>query len=283
MFNNQYLMIDELYLNGITQKFTPAMIDTLQKTLVKMEAGEAVNLGKPVLQKEGSRAMISIDGPMMYNPSMFDKLFYQAVSTQEVQAAILDVANDPKIKAVVNNINSPGGEAHQIHKVAADMAQLSNMKAVASLNTGMMCSAAYFIGSQAGNVFSTDGLNETGSIGTVKLIADHSKAAEMAGIKIHKIATGELKAAGAMGTELTTGMIAHIQKKINKMQESFSGAVSSKRSNADMSDGSEARSGASFFQEDAERLGLSDGVKSIEEAFQFLEQGNRASRLRQSI
>jgi len=283
MFNNQYLMIDELYLNSIAQKFTPAMISTLENTLAKMEAGEAVSLGKPVLQKDGSRAMISIDGPMMYNPSMFDKLFYQAVSTQEVQAAILDVANDTKIKSVVNNINSPGGEAHQIHKVSADMSVLSSMKSVASVNTGMMCSAAYFIGSQAGHVFSTDSLNETGSIGTVTLIADHSKAAEMAGIKIHKIATGELKAAGAMGTELTTGMIAHIQKKINKMQENFSNAVSSKRPNADMNDGSEARSGASFFQEDAERLGLSDGIKSIEEAFQFLEQGNRASRLRQSI
>ena len=147
----------------------------------------------------------------------------------------------------------------------------------------MMCSSAYFIGSQAGYVFSPDGLTVTGSIGTVTLIADHSKAAEMAGIKIHKIATGELKAAGAMGTELTTGMIEHIQKKINKMQENFSNAVSSKRPNADMSDGSEARSGASFFQADAERLGLSDGIKSIEEAFQFLEQGNRASKIRQSI
>jgi len=283
MFNNQYLMIDELYLNGITQKFTPAMIDTLQKEIAKMADGEPINLGKPVLQKEGSRAMISIDGPMMFAPTMFDKLIFNAVSTQEVQAAILDVMQDSQIETVVNNINSPGGEAHQIHKAAELMAQLSNMKAVASVNTGMMCSAVYFIGSQANHVFSTDDLNETGSIGTVTLIADHSKAAEMAGIKVHKIATGELKAAGAMGTELTTGMIAHIQKKINKMQENFSNAVSGKRPEADMKDGSEARSGASFFQEDAERLGLSDGVKSIAEAFDFLEQGNRAGRLRQSI
>lgn len=284
MFNNQYLMIDELYLNGMNNQFTPKMQEALDSAVAKMsDHGEALVIGVPVLQKEGRRAMININGPMKLNPNILDKIIHSAVSTQEVNAAVLDVAQDTQIESVVFNINSPGGEANMINNVADRVAQLSSMKATAAVNTGMMCSASYFIGSQAGKVFSSDLLSETGSIGTVGFINDHTKQAEMSGIKVFKIATGVLKGAGHMGTEITPEILKHIQGKIDRRQEDFSNAVSSKRPDADMSDGSEARSGASFFHDDAMRLGLVDGIKTIEQAFEFLEQGNRASQLRQSI
>jgi ClpP class serine protease len=287
MFKDSYLMIDELAMIGINQRMECIKkIDIkLDKALIEsmVEESEVSLLGKPVLQKEGNRAMISISGPMMFEPGLFEQVIFGASSTQKLMAAVADVAQDSSIDKVLFNINSPGGEAKQMHILAAQVKTLSAMKQTASLNTGMMASAAYYIGSQASKVFSTDKFNETGSIGTVTVMADQSEAAKMAGIKVIKIATGPLKGAGMTGTAITADMVDAVQKKVNQLQEGFSSAVERGRPNADMADGSEARSGQSFFQEDAERLGLSDGIKSLDEAFEFLDQGSRANNLRRSI
>lgn len=288
MFNEQYLMIDEMSFHAIAQRaelITKIDINIDQALITRMaDHPEEVSLiGTPVLQKQGTRAMISVDGPMMFSPGLFDRLMFGAVSTQEVMAAVTDVRQDDGIESVVFNFNSPGGEAHKIHVLADMVHELSMNKSTASVNTGIMASAAFFVGSQASKVFSEDSLNETGSIGTVTVLRDFSEAAKMAGIKVNKIATGPQKGGGIMGTAITADMIESVQKKVDKMQENFSNAVTRMRPDADMADGSEARSGQSFFQEDADRLGLSDGIKSIEQAFRFLEDGNSFHKLRQTI
>ncbi len=283
MFKNNYLMIDSLAMAGINQQVE--CIEPFKQELTKLMADdkEALIMNKPVLQKEGNRAMISINGPMMLNPGLFERVMFDAVSTQDLMAAVKDVAQDSKIDQVLFDINSPGGEASQIHILADQVNALSKVKQTAALNTGMMASAAYYVGSQTGKVFSTDKFNETGSIGTVTVMADQSEAAKMAGIKVIKIATGPLKGAGMTGTEITADMVEAVQSKVNQLQEGFSNAVERSRPDADMADGSEARSGQSFFQADAERLGLSDGIKTIQEAFDYLNQGSRAARLRKTI
>ena len=287
MFNNPYLMIDQLSLNTLMNRSESIKsVDFhIDKAVIKQEAQdvEAAFNFAPVLQKEGSRAMISINGPMMFNPGLIDRLLFSAVSTQDIMAAVADVAQDNQVESVVFDINTPGGEAAKMHVLAGMVASLSTHKATATVNTGMTASAGFFVASQTNHVFVEEAMNETGSIGAVTLLHDFSKAAEMAGIKITKIATGHLKGTGMQGTEITADMIEMVQGKINKLQEGFSNAVQSGRPNSDMSDGSEARSGATFFAEKAQELGLIDGIKSIEETFNFLEQGNSFSRLKQGI
>ena len=276
-------MVDSLAMAGINQQVE--CIEPFKQELTKFMADdkEAMIMNKPVLQKDGNRAMISINGPMMLNPGLFERVMFDAVSTQDLMAAVDDVAQDNKIDQVLFDINSPGGEASQIHILADKVKSLSGVKQTAALNTGMMASASYYVGSQAGKVFSTDKFNETGSIGTVTVMADQSEAAKMAGIKVIKIATGPLKGAGMTGTEITADMVDAVQSKVNQLQEGFSNAVERSRPCADMADGSEARSGQSFFQADAERLGLSDGIKTVQEVFDYLNQGSRAARLRKTI
>jgi len=275
--------MDELSMQNIRQRIDN--IDPFKKELKElMQDGEGKPfIQKPVLQKEGNRAMISINGPMMLNPGLFERVMFDAVSTQDLMAAVQDVAQDSKIDQVLFDINSPGGEASKIDVLADQVNALSKVKQTAALNNGMMASAAYYVGSQAGKVFSTHKFNETGSIGTVTALVDSSKAFENEGHKVYKIATGELKGAGMYGTEISQSFINSVQSKVDALQADFSIAVERSRPDADMADGSEARSGQSFFQADAERLGLSDGIKTIQEAFDYLNQGSRAARLRKTI
>jgi len=280
-------MIDELHLNMMVQKSSnlKEVQITAGKALLKMANEErVVDLNfSPVLQKAGSRAMISIDGPMVFNPDLMDRIIFGAVSTHELMQAVIDVSEDKKIETVVFNVNSCGGEASKIH-VLADMVQaLSKIKATASVNTGIMASAAFFVASQTSKVFVDDKLNETGSIGTVTVLTDFTEAMKMAGLKVTKISTGPLKGAGMQGTPISPAIVKMVQEKVDQIQKGFSEAVERARPEADMKDGSKARSGASFFFEDAKELGLADQIKSVDEAFAFLEQGNRASKIKQTL
>lgn len=287
MFNSPYLMIDEISLITLMKKSENIQSINIEidKTIIKQDSIEiekAFNL-KPVLQKEGNKAIIQIDGPIVFNPLLIERIIFSAVSTQEIMKAVADVSQDDDIELIVFAINSPGGEAFKMHVLSDMIHALSMQKATAAVNTGLMASAAFFIGSQTNKIFVEDHLNETGSIGTVTVLRDFTEAAKMAGIKVTKIATGPLKGAGITGTPITSEMIQSVQEKVDKIQEGFSSAVERMRPTADMSDGSEARSGQSFFFEKAQELGLVDDIKNIDQAFEFLEHGISFSKLKQSI
>ncbi len=286
MFNNPYLMIDNLSLNTLMKR--SELIKSAYSEMEELIKQGSEDIEKsfnfaPVLQKEGSRAMISINGPISFEASIVDKLMFGATSTSEIMAAVSDVARDNKIESVVFKVNSPGGDSHKMHVLADMVHSLSMQKSTASVNMGINASAAYFVSSQTSHMFDDDKMNKTGSIGCVALIHDYSEAAKMSGIGITVVSTGPLKGAGAHGSKINAEMISMVQEDVNKLQEGFSNAVQRGRPDSNMEDGAEARSGATFFYEKAQELGLVDGIKSIEETFMFLEQGNSFSRLKQSI
>jgi signal peptide peptidase SppA len=277
MFNAPYLMIDTLGLSALMHK--AKTLNTVQICAEDMEEYKFSS----ILQKDGERALIEIDGPIVYGASIIDKIVYGAVDTQEVMQAIAEVAQDPKIKDVVFAINSPGGSAHKMHVVSNMAFNLSKIKNTASVNTGMMASAAYFIGSQATKVFIDDTMNRTGSIGTKVILHDTSQAYKNAGVEVIPVATGDFKAMLDDGVEITPEHVEAVKEIVNELQENFNHAVERGRPNADMSDGSEGRSGKTFSFQKAQDLGLIDGVKSVDEAFKFLANGRRISKLKQSI
>jgi capsid assembly protease len=277
MFNEPYLMIDTLGLSAVMQK--ARALKTIQ---IHAEDIESIP-GQSLVQKDGSRALINIDGPIVYGASIIDRLVFGAVDTGEIMQAVRDITNDSKIKDVVMAINSPGGSAHKMHVVADMVHNMSQVKNVAAVNTGLMASAAYFMGSQAGKVFIDDPMNRTGSIGTKVILHDTSGMFEKMGVEVIPIATGEFKAMLDDGVKITEEHIEAVTEIVNELQENFNNAVMRTRMDADMADGSEARSGKTFSYQKATDLGLIDGVKSVEEAFKYLSMGRRVSRLRQSI
>ena len=276
MFNEFIMQIDDLAFRALYKK------SKLIQGSIDEEQLKDIQMGSMV-QKDGKRALINVDGAIVYGASMLDKLFFGAVDTKDIMKAVADVANDSKITDIVFAINSPGGTAKKMNVVADMVYALSQKKNVASVNTGIMASAAYYFGSQAGAVFVDDEYNHTGSIGTKAILYDDSQMFENAGIKVIPVATGEFKAMLEQGVEITEDHIGIIQEMVNEMQEGFNMAVERTRTQSDMSDGSEARNGLSYSYNKAQELGLVDGVKSVEEAFNFLGQRSRLSKLRQSI
>ena len=266
MFNTPFLMVDHFHLNCLLQKnkaYTSMNIE-------QKDIEGALNMA-PLLQKDGSRAMISVDGLMMFNPSVLDKIFMSAVSTSDIIQAIGDVHNDSKIKSVVFNMNTPGGEATKLNVVSQMIYELSKTKETAAVNTGVMASAGYRMASQCNHIFCDDRMNRTGSIGTYAQIVDSSKAFEKKGLEVVHVATGPYKGLPAQGVPISADMKDYIMEMAQEMQQGFDDEIARKRQNVDLSEGSEVKSGKAFNFDKAHKLGLVDGIKSISEAFEMIE------------
>lgn len=275
MFNSPFLMIDPLTLRHISEK-----MNITDKIVLNDELLKNNDYMSQILQKSGTRALLSIHGPMVYSPSIIDRVLFGATSTQDLMVAVDDIMKDEDIKSVVIKVNSGGGEAHKVNVLADMIHALSKQKSCATLNTGVMASAAYYAGSQTGKVFVDDKYNMTGSIGTVNILHDTSGMAKKAGVKVIPVATGPLKGLPADGVELSDEVIQYVQSIVDDIQEGFSNAVMRVRPHADMSNGSEARTGKAFLFDKAYELGLIDGMKSLDAIFSMLEAGNKFKKMR---
>ena len=275
MFNTPFLMIDQFELNCLIQKN-----EIFQKFDLRSEDLKAYAQARPVLQKDGSRAMISIDGVMMANPSILDRIFMSAVSTIDLIQAVGDVYNDKNVKTVVFNMNTVGGEVTKLNVLSQAVYELSKVKQTASVNTGVMASAGYRVASQTSHIFSDDAMNRTGSIGTYMQLFDTSKAFEKQGVEVTHIATGPFKGLPSQGVPISADMKAYAMDLAKEMQAGFDSEVLRMRQGVDLSEGSEAKSGKAFTFEKSLELGLIDGMKSISEAFELLEAKNKVNMIR---
>ena len=86
------------------------------------------------------------------------------VSTEAVGNDFLSALNDPAVKGVVLHIDSPGGTVDGTMQLADIIAKNKGRKPVVACADGMMCSAAYWIGSASDAVTMADLTTDVGSI-----------------------------------------------------------------------------------------------------------------------
>ena len=277
MFNYQFLQISDFGYNEIMsqlEKIKHIEFLSMDKAIVteQRDSRTVSDGGNELIQKLGSRAMITVNGPFMYNPGPFQRWFMGAVDTQEIMDAVEEAQNDDDIETVLFVWNSPGGSTQKLHVLSSMIFELSKLKTTASLNVGSMNSAAYHVGSQARKIFVDDKMNSTGSIGTKAIIKDSSEHFKQIGVEVIPITTGPLKEMFEPGVKVSEEVKTYVRDRVNEEQGLFNDSVQRARQHVDVSDGAEARSGADFTFSDAERLGLVDGLKSLGEAFTELEQ-----------
>lgn len=109
----------------------------------------------------------------------------------QVQAAL----SDDSVKAVLLNVDSPGGTVAGAQDLADFIAAAAKQKPMAAFTNSLMASAAYWVGSATGRVLCTE-TAELGSIGVIMTRYDVSAWNEAVGLKVHVITSGKWKAAG---------------------------------------------------------------------------------------
>src|SRR5690606_31819803 len=120
---------------------------------------------------------------------------FGGASTVRTRRAIRSAAADKSVSAIMLLIDSPGGSVSGTSDLADDVANAKKKKPVYAYIEDTCCSAAYWVASQCSAIYA----NPTaivGSIGTYMVVADYSRMAENAGVKVHCISTGKYKGAG---------------------------------------------------------------------------------------
>ena len=212
---------------------------------------------------QGDIGVISIKGSLTNRDSYWNR-YYGVMSYGEIRDALLYAAQKPEIKGIILDIDSGGGAVSGV----ADAGNLiktidKNVKPVYAFTDGTMCSAAYWLGCSAREVFSSN-VSTVGSIGVIATHMEYSKMLKEAGIGVTVVRAGEYKALANSVEPLSDKAKTQLQNQLNAAYQVFVEHVADCRSVTFTQCDSEMAQGREFFGKEALVAGLVDSIETFD-------------------
>lgn len=221
-------------------------------------------------------AVIPLDGVLAKRMNMMTQIS-GGTSMQMAAAALEDAKNNPAVKGIILAIDSPGGTVDGTQALAdAVFATRSGGKPIATLASGCMCSAAYWIGSAAQAVYISDATTLVGSIGVVTNHTDVSGAEAAQGMKTTEISAGKYKRIASQYGPLTADGRKSIQDQLDYTYSIFVDAVAKNRNATASTVVSKMADGKTFMGQQAVDVGLVDGICTLDELIARMAQSDKA-------
>lgn len=211
---------------------------------------------KPYSVSDGI-ALIGIDGELV-NRGSYVGASSGVTSYEGVVAQIKAAQADAAVNGIMLEINSPGGSAAGL--AAVQQVINSASKPIWAIANAQAASAAYWIASSADRVgVVPDGM--AGSIGTVIVMRDLTKAMEKAGVSAHIVRSGDRKYRGSGMEAIDPATIARMQQVVDAYSADFFAAVAANRGIS--VDAVAAMNGEMFMAAEAKKLKLVDAVATV--------------------
>ncbi len=203
-------------------------------------------------------AYVPIRGIITKKPSIFHHFLIPLTSIMEIKSNFKSALKNPAVKKIVLEIDSPGGSVDGVAEFSDLIFEARERKPIVAHASGLITSAAYWIGSSADKIYATNG-SEVGSIGVYTILRDFSMAEHNAGITTHFIKAGEFKAMGHPSKPLTDPERNEFQDQVNTYYGFFVDAV--KRNRKMSTDRAlQLATGKVFIGENALKMSLIDGL-----------------------
>ena len=161
------------------------------EAILKLAAEEA---SSDLYQVKDGIAIIPIQGIITRHFSIMNWLF-GGMALSELSTAHESAVQDPEIRGIIFDIDSPGGVVQGIASFADQVYQARDIKPVIAYTGGAMCSAAYWIASAAENIV-VDQSAIVGSIGIIAIHSEYSLADRTRGVTRTVLTSGRYKGAG---------------------------------------------------------------------------------------
>ena len=214
-------------------------------------------------------AVLPIHGPLARKSAF--RTTYGEISEQVAKAA-----DDRKVRAILLDVDSPGGVVSGMHEAAAAVRTAALAKPTWAVANDYMASAAYGVASGASKVITTR-YGTTGSIGTVLVHLDFSKQNEQLGVNPTYVVGGRKKAWANPDQPLAAEPRAELQALVDHHYLAFAGMVAEHRG-LDLAKVLATEAG-SYLPEEARALGLVDGVQGFDECASALAAEGRAKKM----
>ena len=214
----------------------------------------------------GKVAVIPIVGVISHRASMISDISGPGAgtSTQKLQEKFRQALDDPDCKAIVFDVDSPGGSVDGVMELASEIYAGRRQKPITAVCNSMACSAAYWLASAADEVVCTPS-GQCGSIGVYMLHQDESEALKKDGIKITVIKAGKYKTEGNPTEPLSQEAYDAFLDKVESYYGMFVKAVSQHRGTSQTAVREGYGQGRSLLAGDAVKQGLADRVGTLDD------------------
>ena len=239
---------------------------------IHQRVGAAAAGGAPMMS--GSVAVLPLRGVISQRASLITQSS-GGTSAEAFGKAFKGAIESESVKAVVLDIDSPGGSVHGISELADLIFEARGQKPIVAVANPEAESGAYFIGSQADEFVSIP-TALVGNIGVIVEHVDRSKAEEMAGLKTTLISAGKFKTEGNPHEPLSDAGKRHAQELADGYYEMFVSAVARGRgvSAEEVRDG--FGQGRMMGSKAALAAGMIDRIATLEEVVAQLGGGREA-------
>lgn len=219
----------------------------------------------------GGIAVVPVRGVIAQRASLFDDICPgRGTSAERISGTLAKLAEDPAVRAVLLDIDSPGGTVSGIPELADEIRQFgaATQRPIWAFTDGMAASAAYWLAAASDRVLASPSA-QVGSIGIYSVLHDSHRASETQGVDVHVLASGVHKGTGVPGTKLTTAQLAGVQDGVDAIFELFRDDVATDRA---LSDAPLAAvcDGQCWLAARGQELGLVDEVVSRNQAIRQL-------------
>lgn len=188
---------------------------------------------------------------------------------------IKEITADPKIKAVVLHVDSPGGVAYAGENLYIELKRLSEKKPVVAVLETLAASAGYMIALATDHIVARN-MTLTGSIGVLWQSFEMVEMANKLGIKFVSIKSSPLKAAPNPMEKITPEVAAVTKQTIDDSYDVFVAMLMEGRKMT-QSQALKLADGRVYTGRRAKELNLIDEIGAEEEAIIWLEKNKNIS------
>jgi signal peptide peptidase SppA len=197
---------------------------TAEEVQARIGAGPRVTPKTP-----GMVALIPIYGIVAHRMNMVNDISGPGgTSIEKLTSTFRQALNDDNVKAIVFDVDSPGGSVDGVPELAAEIYSARGKKKTVAVANTMAASAAYWLASAADELIVTPS-GAVGSIGVWGAHEDYSKALEQEGVKVTLISAGKYKVEGNPYEPLSEEGRAALQADVDNFYSMFVNAVAKNR------------------------------------------------------
>ncbi|MDR0953396.1 MAG: signal peptide peptidase SppA [Elusimicrobiota bacterium] len=241
-----------------------------QQAITLADAEESANSAIKMLTKnakEGGAAIIKVRGVIQEGQ---DSGFSSRQSASAIAKRIRTLADKKEVKALLLDINSPGGTVAAVQDIYNAINYFrAQKKPVVALFRDVAASGGFYIAMAADKIIAQPG-TMTGSIGVIMQTTNVEGLFEKIGVRIIPIKSGKHKDMGSSYRPLTEEEIALLQEMIADTYQQFFNAVKEGRPNIPVETLRLYADGRIFTGARAKALGLIDDLGGEEKAKEYL-------------
>jgi capsid assembly protease len=191
---------------------------------LQAKLGRKLDNARTVSVRDGV-AIIPVTGPIFRRASLFTEIS-GATSTDILALDLRAALDDPMVKGIVLDIDSPGGTVAGTNELAGMVRDARGKKPIVAYANGTMASAAYWIASAADSIV-VDATSPVGCIGVVAAIAEKSDKDPRTGVRTHEIVSS--RAPNKRLDINSEGGRAEVQRNVDAIEDVFVQTVAANR------------------------------------------------------